>query len=116
MAYASVTATRTFRIALVAFAIVAVVLFAAPGFMPRSIIQDLILIFVMCTIAQCWNLLAGYAGLISVGQQAFVGLGGYGLFALVALWGIDPLLSLPLAAIIATLIAVPGCVRARRRP
>ena len=30
--------------------------------------------------AQCWNLLAGYAGLISVGQQAFVGLGGYALY------------------------------------
>jgi branched-chain amino acid transport system permease protein len=36
----------------------------------------------MLALAQCWNLLAGYAGLISVGQQAFVGLGGYILFAL----------------------------------
>lgn len=32
------------------------------------------------TLAQLWNLLAGYAGLVSVGQQAFVGLGGYGLY------------------------------------
>ena len=31
----------------------------------------------MLALAQCWNLLAGYAGLVSVGQQAFVGLGGY---------------------------------------
>eukprot|EP01035_Chromulina_nebulosa_P037745 gene37744-50955_t len=61
----------------------------------------------MCTIAQCWNLLAGYAGLISVGQQAFVGLGGYGLFALVALWGIDPLLAIPLSAIVTGIIAIP---------
>ena len=30
---------------------------------------------------RCWNLLAGYAGLVSVGQQAFVGLGAYALFA-----------------------------------
>ena len=28
-------------------------------------------------LAQLWNLLAGYAGLVSVGQQAYVGLGGY---------------------------------------
>ena len=28
-------------------------------------------------LAQYWNLLAGYAGLVSVGQQAFVGLGAY---------------------------------------
>ncbi len=32
-----------------------------------------------------WNLLAGYAGLVSVGQQAFVGLGGYVMFALAML-------------------------------
>ena len=30
-------------------------------------------------LAQLWNLLAGYAGLVSVGQQAYVGLGGYAL-------------------------------------
>ena len=33
-------------------------------------------------LAQLWNLLAGYAGLVSVGQQAYVGLGGYMLFYL----------------------------------
>ena len=33
-------------------------------------------------LAQLWNLLAGYAGLVSVGQQAYVGLGGYALFYL----------------------------------
>lgn len=107
MAWASVTATRTSRAALVGIALVVIALVAAPGFVPRAIIQDLILIFVMCTIAQCWNLLAGYAGLISVGQQAFVGLGGYGLFALIILWGADPLLAVPLAAVIAAVLAIP---------
>ena len=32
------------------------------------------------TLAQLWNLLSGYAGLVSVGQQAFVGLGGYAFY------------------------------------
>ena len=31
-------------------------------------------------LASAWNLLAGYAGLVSVGQHAYVGLGGYLLF------------------------------------
>ena len=53
-----------------------------PIFAGRNLIQDLIFLFYMLALAQCWNLLAGYAGLISVGQQAFVGLGGYLLFAL----------------------------------
>ena len=33
-------------------------------------------------LAQMWNLLAGYGGMVSVGQQAFIGLGGYGLVVL----------------------------------
>ena len=33
--------------------------------------------FIVLTLATMWNLLAGYAGLVSVGQQAFVGLGAY---------------------------------------
>ena len=59
-----------------------VVLAALPAFAGRGLIQDLIFVFYMLALAQCWNLLAGYAGLVSVGQQAFVGLGGYLLFAL----------------------------------
>jgi branched-chain amino acid transport system permease protein len=58
-------------------------------------------------LAQCWNLLAGYAGLVSVGQQAFVGLGGYLLFALVVGGRIDPILAIVLSGLIAAVLAVP---------
>jgi len=78
-----------------------------PAFAGRSLIQDLIFLFYMLALAQCWNLLAGYAGLISVGQQAFVGLGGYLLFALTLLGGIDPLLAIPIAGLVSALFALP---------
>jgi branched-chain amino acid transport system permease protein len=58
-------------------------------------------------LASLWNLLAGYAGLVSVGQQAYVGLGGYLLFALAILAGMSPLWAIPLAGIIAAFTAVP---------
>ena len=45
-------------------------------------------------LAQLWNLLAGYAGLVSVGQQAFVGLGAYTLFYLTSEFDMHPLLAL----------------------
>src|SRR5215467_5401789 len=95
----------TFRIAragpasLVAAALGAValtILAALPAFAGRELIQSLIFVFYMLALAQCWNLLAGQAGLISVGQQAFVGLGGYLLFALTIIAGLDPLLAIPL--------------------
>ena len=78
-----------------------------PRFAGRNLIQDLIFMFYMLALAQCWNLLAGYAGLVSVGQQAFVGLGGYLLFALTLLAGIDPLLAILLAGLVAALFALP---------
>jgi branched-chain amino acid transport system permease protein len=95
----------------VALAVAGIVLLGAfallPAFAERDLIQNLIFVFYMLALAQCWNLLAGYAGLISVGQQAFVGLGGYLLFALSIFGGADPLLAIPLAGIIAVAFAVP---------
>lgn len=60
-------------------------------------------------LAVLWNLLAGYAGLLSVGQQAFVGLGGYVLFVLCGQYGLSPylgiLISIAAAGILAALFA-----------
>jgi len=82
-------------------------LVALPVFAPRNLVQDLIFVFYMLALAQCWNLLAGYAGLVSVGQQAFVGLGGYLLFALTIIGGLDPLPAIVLAGVAAAACAVP---------
>lgn len=49
------------------------------------------------TLAQAWNLLAGYAGLVSVGQQAFVGIGGYAFFYASTRLGMHPFVGLALA-------------------
>ena len=65
-------------------------------------------------LAQLWNLMAGYAGLISIGQQAFVGLGGYTLFSLAILAGVPPLLALPVAGLVAAIVAWPTALVAFR--
>jgi len=80
---------------------------ALPVFAGRDLVEELIFVFYMLALAQCWNLLAGYAGLVSVGQQAFVGLGGYLLFALTIMAGLDPLVAIVLAGAIAAVFAVP---------
>jgi branched-chain amino acid transport system permease protein len=58
-------------------------------------------------LAQLWNLLAGYAGLVSVGQQAFVGLGGYALFYLTGPGDMNVYSALLLAGPFAGLMAIP---------
>lgn len=101
------TRTRLSSVAMVFSLLVFVVLAFAPFFVSRGTVQDLFFILTMLTLAQSWNLLAGYAGLISVGQQLFVGCGAYALFGLVILLGVDPLLAIPLAGIFAVLTALP---------
>jgi branched-chain amino acid transport system permease protein len=55
-------------------------------------------------------LLAGSAGLISVGQQAFVGVGAYALFAFTVIAGLDAVLSIVLSGALAGLVAVPAAL------
>ena len=94
-----------------AFAVVALLavaaLVAAPAFVSRSGLQDLFVILTLLVLAQSWNLLAGYAGLVSVGQQAFVGLGAYAMFAGVILLGLGPLPAILLGGVAAFLLAIP---------
>jgi branched-chain amino acid transport system permease protein len=83
------------------------VLAAAPFWGGRDDMQLLSQIYAYVALASLWNLLAGYAGLVSVGQQAYVGLGAYLLFAFAILGGVSPLWAIPLAGIIAALVAIP---------
>lgn len=101
--------TRTkFSTAFGVVAVVAMLLLAlVPFFASRGVVQDLFFILTMLVLAQNWNLLAGYAGLISVGQQLFVGCGAYALFGLVILLGLDPLLAVLQAGVFAALVSVP---------
>ena len=62
--------------------------------------------FIVLTMASMWNLLAGYAGVVSVGQQGFVGLGAYFVLIL-ALHGLSPFAALPVAAIASGVAALP---------
>ena len=62
--------------------------------------------FIIVVLASMWNLLAGYAGLVSVGQQAFVGLGAYFVLIL-AQHGTSPFGALPVAAIGCGVAAIP---------
>jgi branched-chain amino acid transport system permease protein len=86
--------------------IVVVVLFRFPYFVGPGTTGIMIQGLIVLTLASMWNLLAGYAGLVSVGQQAFFGLGAY--FVLIpAMHGVTPWAGLFVAAIGAAVCAVP---------
>ena len=100
-------ASRSSQIGMAGFVIALVALAAAPAWGGRDDLRLLSEIYAYVALASLWNLLAGYAGLVSVGQQAYVGLGGYVLFAATILFGMHPLVAVPVAGVIAALVALP---------
>ena len=97
---------RTWWLGLLALAGIAVL-----GFLPyvafSSTTNLLVNVFILIIMASMWNLLAGYAGLVSVGQQAFIGLGAYSIL-IFAQHGVNPFLGLPLAVLVTAVIGVPA--------
>ena len=100
-------ATPSSRVGVALIAVAFVVLAIAPYWGDRQMLRLLAEIYAFVALASLWNLLAGYAGLVSVGQQAFVGLGGYVLFALAILLGVHPIAAILIAGPIGALIAIP---------
>src|SRR6266849_10932271 len=100
-------ANRTGRAGIWLMLLAVAVLAAAPAWGGRDDLRLLSEIYAYVGLASLWNLLAGYAGLVSVGQQAYVGLGGYVLFAATILAGLHPLVAVPLAGLVAATVALP---------
>jgi branched-chain amino acid transport system permease protein len=108
--FAVTRATRASTITLILVLPALALLAALPAFASRVLLQELFYVFTMLALAQWWNLLAGSAGLISVGQQAFVGMGAYALFAFTLVGGLDPVPSIVLAGVAAGLVAIPAAL------
>ena len=102
--------TRTSQAAKVAAllgALLLIVLIVAPWWAGRADLRLMGEIFLYLALASLWNLMAGYAGLVAVGQQAYVGFGGYMLFALTIFAGFSPVVAIVGAGVLGALISVP---------
>ena len=87
---------------------IAIALAAGPLFLADTQLGVLTDFFSVLVLAILWNLLAGYADIATIGQHAFVGVGAYAFYAFAALAGVDPYLSIPLAGVVALIVAVPA--------
>lgn len=83
---------------------IGVVLAALPMVGSALVVDKLTYLFILIMFATMWNLLAGYAGLVSVGQQAYVGLGGYTMVRMVDA-GLPPFPAVFIAALCAGVVA-----------
>jgi branched-chain amino acid transport system permease protein len=99
--------TKLSRAALGGAAILLAVLISAPWWAGSANLHLIGEFAVYLALACLWNLLAGYTGLVSVGQQAYVGLGGYVLVSATLFLGTNPLYGIPLAGVAGLIVAVP---------
>jgi branched-chain amino acid transport system permease protein len=103
--------TRASRAALAVSLVLMAAAVTLPAWAPEqsasSWMREFVEIACYFIFAMMWNLLAGYGGMVSIGQQAFFGLGGYTMLIAANLGGVNPFVAVPLAAIATALVAVP---------
>jgi len=93
------------RLPLAAGAALAVFTLSAPLFLERGTLNDVWSLAFAVILASAWNILGGFAGQVSLGYSAFLGIGAY-TTVLLSLKGVDPFLSLPIGAALAALFSV----------
>ena len=86
-------------------ALIAIV--AMPWWAGQGLIRDVVELCCYIAVAQMWNLLAGYGGLVSVGPQTFIGVSAYTMFVMAQLWGINPFLAVLLCLVTPAIVAIP---------
>lgn len=99
-------AARSSKVSGLVLLVFAAVLAALPYLVFSTVTDTLVNLFVLIALASMWNLLAGFGGLVSVGQQAYIGIGAYSVIAL-ADQGVQPYLAVPLAAVTCAIFALP---------
>ncbi|WP_431510413.1 branched-chain amino acid ABC transporter permease [Variovorax sp. DAIF25] len=100
-------ATAASRGALVVGIVLVLVAASLPLWGESSWMREFVEIACYFIFAMMWNLLAGYGGMVSIGQQAFFGVGGYAMLVLGNFAGLNPFVAIPLGALAAGLVAIP---------
>jgi branched-chain amino acid transport system permease protein len=99
-------AARSSKVSALVMAVAVAALCALPFMVFAQVTDTLVNLFVLVALASMWNLLAGFGGLVSVGQQAYIGIGAYSVIAFAGL-GVQPYLAVLLAAVTCAIFAVP---------
>ena len=90
----------------IAIALILAALIFIPHLASRYVVNVLLLVCVYVALASMWNLLAGYSGMVSLGQQMFIGLGGYTLAVLSLYYKVPITLSVLLGGTVSVILAL----------
>ena len=89
------------RRTLLALVLLAIGLVALPMFVGSYILSVLVVFLFAAYLGQCWNIMMGFAGLLSLGHALYVGLGAYAAAALYVRFGVPPWIGLGVGVAVA---------------
>ncbi|HEX2895602.1 MAG TPA: branched-chain amino acid ABC transporter permease [Marmoricola sp.] len=98
--------SRLSRFGISGLVLVGIVLAMLPFLVYQSTTSTMVMLFILVVMGSMWNLLAGFGGMVSIGQQAFIGVGAYTV-VLLSDHGINPYVAIIGAAVFSALFAVP---------
>ena len=94
------------KVSLVVLGVLLIALATVPIWGSEYLVLFFMLFCFYLGLSQMWNLLAGYSGLISLGQQTFIGLGGYTMAVMTNYYGVNIWLSVILGGVVSVLMAL----------
>ena len=86
--------------------VILVILIVFPFLGSKSAVNIVTLMLIYMAMGQMWNLMGGYAGLLSLGMQAFIGIGGYSLTILSINYGINIYVAVLIGAVICAIFGL----------
>ncbi|KZN13587.1 branched-chain amino acid ABC transporter permease [Marinomonas sp. TW1] len=94
------------KVTIMAVMLLLMVLVITPFTASDNVLERLTVLFIYIIMAAMWNTLAGFGGLVSIGQQLFFGLGAYATIRLAHL-GMPPFVAVFIAAVLVGLLSWP---------
>lgn len=88
------------------FSAIFLILLTLPFLVSHYVVGIFILIFYYAYLGQCWNVLTGYTGYISLGHGIFLGIGAYTTAYLFLSFGITPWLGMLIGGLIAAAVGL----------
>ncbi|OFW55603.1 MAG: hypothetical protein A2133_09600 [Actinobacteria bacterium RBG_16_64_13] len=101
-------ASRVNQVVLGVGIIIVVFFILFPFFGGTPMTRRLVDFLSLLALSQLWNLMLGYAGLISVGQQGYIGMGAYTLWLFADVLHVHPFVGVIFAAFVGAIIALPS--------
>ncbi|MCW5774465.1 MAG: branched-chain amino acid ABC transporter permease, partial [Rhodospirillaceae bacterium] len=88
----------------IAFVLFAAALLALPAFASGYVLSVSIICIYLAYVGQAWNLMLGFAGLLSIGHALFVGLGAYAAGYLFTKHGVPPVIGVVASVAVAMIM------------